>query len=156
MLKMCHNCQWNNSSLYTNLSPKASSKWSKNGQVEWIGFKWTENGPNWTEVVQNGQVEWIELLYYYYYYFANMFDFGAIDPIEISVANFNFRIWSNQGNHVSIYIYIYIYNWLLKNILQSGTIRVSKSLSEVLGHFYSFNLGGAFLSLSQYRFLFTL
>ena len=46
--------------------------------------------------------------YYYYYYFANMFDFGAIDPIEISVANFNFRIWSNQGNHVSIYIYIYI------------------------------------------------
>ena len=37
-----------------------------------------------------------------------MFDSGAIDPIEISVANFNFRIWSNQGNHVSIYIYIYI------------------------------------------------
>ena len=62
-------------------------------------------------------IDSFELLYCYYYYFANMFDFGAIDPIEISVANFNFRIWSNQGNHVSIYIYIY--NWLLKYILQS-------------------------------------
>ena len=24
----------------------------QNGQMEWIGLKWTENGPNWTEVDQ--------------------------------------------------------------------------------------------------------